>query len=150
MISKFHAPERPRRLGRKRVIKRAIFCTCRLPWNIHNSENGPLVQCQMCKECMASPSVHENIRHSGLGLGLGLGGWEDLLDELAPTLLQLTAYQVGQSPFDCQARCALILAAVRRQLPPLPLWWLRPWHVLLLLCCSLTIYIIIILDHRKS
>ena len=28
-----------------------------------------------------------------------LGGWEDLLDELARTLLQLTAYQVGHSPF---------------------------------------------------
>ena len=46
IILEFHAPERPRRLGRQCVIKRAVFCTCRLPWNKH----GPLVQCQMCKE----------------------------------------------------------------------------------------------------
>ena len=53
IISEFPAPQRPRRLGRQRVIKRQnvdVFCTCRLPWNKHNSENGPLVQCQMCKE----------------------------------------------------------------------------------------------------
>ena len=64
-----------------------------------------------------------------------LGGWEDLLDELAPTLLQLTA---GSLLFiligGCdQARCALIgnisCSEVRRQLPPLPLWWLRPCNV---------------------
>ena len=54
-------------------------------------------------------------------------------------LAQLTAYQVGQSPSlllfiligGCdQARCALIgnisRSEVRRELPPLPLWWLRP------------------------
>ena len=60
-----------------------------------------------------------------------LGGWEALLDELACTLLQLTACRllfilIGGCD---QARCTLIgnisRSEVRRQLPPLPLWWLR-------------------------
>ena len=48
-----------------------------------------------------------------------LGGWEDLLDELSRTLLQLTAYQILIGGCD-QARCALIRnisrSEVRRQL----------------------------------
>ena len=44
IILEFRAPERPRRLGRQRVIKRSVFCTCRLPWNKHKSENGTQLQ----------------------------------------------------------------------------------------------------------
>ncbi len=52
-MSTFPTPDRPRRLGRQRVINSKtvdVFCTCRLPWNRYDHELGPLAQCQLCKE----------------------------------------------------------------------------------------------------
>lgn len=51
-FTRFPAPDRPRRLGRHRLLKKQevpVFCKCRLPWN-RNSTRGPLVECQSCKE----------------------------------------------------------------------------------------------------
>ena len=53
LFTKFPAPDRPRRLGRHCLLKRQnvqVFCTCRSPWNRQESDKGPLVQCQMCRE----------------------------------------------------------------------------------------------------
>ena len=112
-----------RETKRQRVIKRAVFCTCRLPWNKYNAlwfnvkcarsgftkcENRsrhtvivdqPALKynCKLClffQECSLLQLYCIYIiivPHSRLG------GWEDLLDELARTLLQLTAYQVAVS-----------------------------------------------------
>lgn len=53
-ITKFPIADRPRRLGRRRIISRKridVFCTCRSPWNRNDKcDKGPLVQCQLCKE----------------------------------------------------------------------------------------------------
>lgn len=52
MMSPFPAPDRLRRLGRRRVIHKQtvhVYCVCRLPWNKHD-DWGPLVQCSMCGE----------------------------------------------------------------------------------------------------
>lgn len=52
-ISMFPMADRPRRLPRGRILKRKridIFCTCRLPWNINDSNRGALVKCQTCKQ----------------------------------------------------------------------------------------------------
>ena len=52
-MTMFPAADRPRRLGRKRVLSSKtidVFCTCRLPWNKDDYQKGPLVQCQLCKE----------------------------------------------------------------------------------------------------
>lgn len=53
-ITSFPTTDRPRRVvGRQRIIHGenvAVYCTCRLPWNKRDPANGPLVQCQICKE----------------------------------------------------------------------------------------------------
>ena len=51
-ITEFPAPERPRR-GRKRSLNIesiSVYCICRLPWNMEDSEKGPLAQCASCRE----------------------------------------------------------------------------------------------------
>ncbi len=52
-ILPFPAPDRPRRLGRQRVINKQkinVFCICRLLWDKHDLKRGPLVHCYMCNE----------------------------------------------------------------------------------------------------
>ena len=61
VMSPFPAANLPRRLGRQRIIRKqnvVVYCVCRLPWDKHDHQRGPLVRGCTCwewyhKTCLA-------------------------------------------------------------------------------------------------
>ena len=104
--------------------KSCFLYTCRVKMALWSN-----VKC--ASQGMVSPSVHDVVDQPAPNL-LQLTCFSCIYTISVPlsrALLQLTAYQILIGGCD-QARCTLIgnisLSEVRRQLPPLPLWWLRP------------------------